>query len=69
MCCTHRALQCGWMDAMGPFRGGRKVMLSGSDYSETKFGPFRESGYSTLRAASVRTPQLLRPDRSFTFFA
>ena len=32
-----------------------------------KFGPFRESGYSALRAASVRTPQLLRPDRSFTY--
>jgi hypothetical protein len=34
-----------------------------------KFGPFRESGYSALRAASVRTPQLLRPDRIFTYFA
>lgn len=55
MCCTHRFAV--WLDGrecVGPF-------CRGFDYAEHKFGQFRESGYSALRDASVRTPQLLRP--------
>lgn len=55
-CAARTALQCGWMDASVWVR-----FVAGSDYAEHKFGQFRESGYSALRDASVRTPQLLRP--------
>jgi hypothetical protein len=57
-----------WLDGREWVRSTReKSYVVGFRLSEHKFGPFRESGYSALRAASVRTPQFLRPDRSFTY--
>ena len=57
-----------WLDGREWVRSAReKSYVVGFRLFGTKFGPFRESGYSALRAASVRTPQLLRPDRSFTY--
>jgi hypothetical protein len=54
--------ECGSVSARKSYVVGFRLQVS-----EHKFGPFRESGYSALRAASVRTPQFLRPDRSFTY--